>query len=327
MILSAGLSPAWQHTLVFDTLRVGQVNRAREAHWCASGKVINAARAVRRLAAHDGGALRGLALTVLGGSTGDATRAALAAEGLDTAIVRTQAATRVCTTVIGRTEGSVTELVEEAGALTPEELDAFRARFRTEAASAKAVVLTGSLPTGTPPDFFRTLIEGIAAPVVLDVRGPELLAVLPLKPFLVKPNREELARTVGHPIDGETALRAAMHEVARQGAAWVVVSQGGDAVWALGAWPVLPDPTARRGDGEPHRLRRLPGGRHRVRNGPGPSTPRGDLSGDRRRGGQRRQPPPRAHRLRVCAAPPGPHRAGDVLRLLLYVHGRGRPGG
>jgi 1-phosphofructokinase family hexose kinase len=189
---------------------------------------------VRRLAAHDGGALRGLALTVLGGSTGDATRAALAAEGLDTAIVRTQAPTRVCTTVIGRAEGSVTELVEEAGALTPEELDAFRARFRTEAASAQAVVLTGSLPTGTPPDFFRTLIEGIAAPVVFDVRGPELLAVLPLKPFLVKPNREELARTVGHPIDGETALQAAMHEVARQGAAWVVVSQGGNAVWALG---------------------------------------------------------------------------------------------
>jgi tagatose 6-phosphate kinase len=235
MILSAGLSPAWQYTLVFDTLRVGQVNRAREAHWCASGKVINAARAVRRLAAHDRGALRGFALTVLGGSTGDATRAALAAEGLDTSIVRTQAATRVCTTVIGRTEGSVTELVEEAGALTPEELDAFRARFRTEAASAKAVVLTGSLPTGTPRDFFRTLIEGIAAPVVLDVRGPELLAVLPLKPFLVKPNREELARTVGHPIDGEPALRAAMHEIARQGAAWVVVSQGGDAVWVLGA--------------------------------------------------------------------------------------------
>jgi 1-phosphofructokinase family hexose kinase len=234
MILSAGLSPAWQHTLVFDTLRVDQVNRAREAHWCASGKVINAARAVHRLAAHDGGALPGLALTVLGGSTGDATLAALSAEGLDTAIVRTQTATRVCTTVIGRTEGSVTELVEEAGALTPEELDAFRTRFRMEAARAKAVVLTGSLPTGTPPDFFRTLIEGIAAPVVLDVRGPELLVVLPLKPFLVKPNREELARTVGHSIVGEAALRAAMHEVARQGAAWVVVSQGGDAVWVLG---------------------------------------------------------------------------------------------
>jgi 1-phosphofructokinase family hexose kinase len=244
MILSAGLSPAWQHTLVFDTLRVGQVNRAREANWCASGKVINAARAVRRLAAHDGGALRGLALTVLGGSTGDATRAALAAEGLDTAIVRTQAATRVCTTVIGRAEGSVTELVEEAGALTPEELDAFRARFRMEAASAKAVVLTGSLPAGTPPDFLRTLIEGIAAPVVFDVRGPELLVVLPLKPFLVKPNREELARTVGHSIVGEAALRAAMHEVARQGAAWVVVSQGGDALWVLG-------------DGRFHRIRPL----------------------------------------------------------------------
>jgi fructose-1-phosphate kinase PfkB-like protein len=53
-----------------------------------------------------------------------------------------------------------------------------------------------------------------------------------------------LARTVGHSIVGEAALRTAMHEVARQGAAWVVVSQGGDALWVLG-------------DGRFHRIRPL----------------------------------------------------------------------
>ena len=42
MILSAGLTPAWQQILVFDGFRYGEVNRAAEAVWCASGKVFNA---------------------------------------------------------------------------------------------------------------------------------------------------------------------------------------------------------------------------------------------------------------------------------------------
>jgi 1-phosphofructokinase family hexose kinase len=234
MILCAGLSPAWQHTLVFEALRLGEVNRAREAHWCASGKVLNAARAAHRLAARAEAGLRVRAMTVLGGATGSQARAALAAEGLDVAAVETRAATRVCTTVIGRTEDCTTELVEEASALDEAELQGFRDCFRAEAGRAGAVVLTGSLPTGAPTDYYRTLLEGLVAPAVLDIRGPELLATLGLKPFLVKPNREELARTVGHSIAGEGELEAAMREVAGRGAEWVVVSQGAESVLVLG---------------------------------------------------------------------------------------------
>jgi 1-phosphofructokinase family hexose kinase len=234
MILCAGLSPAWQHTLLFDTLRMGEVNRAREVHWCASGKVINAARAAHRLAASDGTGLRVRAMTVLGGATGAQMQGALGAEGLDVSVVETRAATRVCTTVIGCAERVVTELVEEAGALDQTELNTFRSRFRAEAQHAEAMVLMGSLPAGAPVDDFRRLVEGLDVPTVLDIRGPELLATLPLKPFLVKPNREELARTVGQPIGDETELVTAMQELVRRGAQWVLVSQGAEAVWVLG---------------------------------------------------------------------------------------------
>ena len=49
MILAAGLSPAWQQMLIFDGVRVGEVNRAREAHWCSSGKVLNVGLALHYL--------------------------------------------------------------------------------------------------------------------------------------------------------------------------------------------------------------------------------------------------------------------------------------
>ena len=48
-ILSAGLTPAWQQIMVFDRLRPGEVNRAREAVWCGSGKVLNAGLAAHHL--------------------------------------------------------------------------------------------------------------------------------------------------------------------------------------------------------------------------------------------------------------------------------------
>jgi len=49
VILSAGLTPAWQQALVFDRFNVGEVNRASEVAWSASGKVFNAAIGVHSL--------------------------------------------------------------------------------------------------------------------------------------------------------------------------------------------------------------------------------------------------------------------------------------
>ena len=48
MIIAAGLTPAWQQIMRFERLATGQVNRAREVAWCASGKVLNVGLALAR---------------------------------------------------------------------------------------------------------------------------------------------------------------------------------------------------------------------------------------------------------------------------------------
>ena len=45
--------------------------------------------------------------------------------------------------------------------------------------------------------------------VILDARGEPLKLALALHPFVVKPNRAELAETVGVSIDSDKALRDA----------------------------------------------------------------------------------------------------------------------
>src|SRR5690606_8054196 len=90
-------------------------------------------------------------------------------------------------------------------------------------------VLTGSLPPvddlGRPTALWSRLLAG-GPPVILDVRGPELLAALPHKPRLVKPNREELAATVDRPLLDDTEVIAAMRELNAAGAQWVLVTDG-----------------------------------------------------------------------------------------------------
>jgi tagatose 6-phosphate kinase len=226
MILAAGLTPAWQQILVVDQVCLGEVNRAREVHWCASGKVVNAARAVHRL----GGPVQ--ALTLVGGSPGQAIQRDCNRLGLAARWIAAETPTRVCTTLIELRAHLATELVPNAAAATESERIAFRAAYVEEAAEAGVVILIGSLPAGTPEDYYRELLRHTPGKAILDARGPELLAALTEKPFLVKPNRQELERTLDRPLRNEAELLTAMQELNERGAQWVVITDGPKPVYA-----------------------------------------------------------------------------------------------
>ena len=220
MILVAGLTPAWQQIAVLDRLRIGEVNRAREVHWCASGKVLNVGLALTQLGAD----VRTLSLVGSGSAGGWSGR------GRN----ESNAPQRVCTTLLDRESGQTTEIVENSAAATSAELAAFEAAFAEEAASQAFdfVVLTGSLPIGTPPEFYSRLLDHTRAKAILDVRGPELLANWRHAPFLVKPNREELAHTVQRSLLTDDDVWQAMREIHEVGAEWVVVTNGPQRVFA-----------------------------------------------------------------------------------------------
>lgn len=223
MILVAGLTPAWQQIAVLDRLRAGEVNRAREVHWCASGKVLNVGLALTQLGADS----RTLSL-VGSGPAGEMLRQDMARHGVSVRWLESARPQRVCTTLLDRESRTTTEIVENFPAATSHELQAFADAFAEEAASTKVdlVVLTGSLPAETPRDFYSSLLDRTGSTTILDFRGPELLVALPHRPFVVKPNRQELAYTVGRPLTDEADVWRAMTELQELGAEWVVVTNG-----------------------------------------------------------------------------------------------------
>jgi tagatose 6-phosphate kinase len=225
LILAAGLTPAWQQILVFDEVRWGEVNRAREAHWCGSGKVLNAGMALHHLGGPS------LTLSPLGGTPLVEIEREFAALGVPRQWIETQAATRVCTTIIDCARGRITELVENGRPLSESEIEAYLAAYREQSGRTEVVVLTGSLPVGMRVSLYRDLVVGTLCPMVLDFRGEGLLSVLDLKPYIVKPNREELGQTLGRSLEDDADLLAAMRDLNRRGAQWVVVTQGAKSVW------------------------------------------------------------------------------------------------
>lgn len=225
MIFAAGLSPAWQQIMQFETLHVGEVNRAATANWCASGKVINVGIAAKHL-----GQPTSL-LSLIGGASGESIAAEVEALGILADWIHVDLPTRVCTTILEKS-GTTTELVENAGEVADTSLEEFADRFRTFAQVADVTVLTGSVPANASESYYSRLIRNVPARLVLDFRGAGLLQCLPFGPFLVKPNREELETTVGHALTDISSIVAAMKRLNSSGAEWVVVSDGPHSVLA-----------------------------------------------------------------------------------------------
>ncbi len=225
MIIAAGLTPAWQQIVRFDGFRPGEVNRAIDVHWCASGKVLNVALAL----AHLGAPCE--TLTLLGGPPQAQIEREFASLGIPRHWVPAHWSTRTCTTILDMQTGLATELVENAGPVTEAELQEFAAVYARRVAQAQFAILAGSLPRGAPENFFRELLEHTPCRAILDIRGAELIAALKCRPFLVKPNREELASTVGQELSTDARLHDAMRQLNAEGAKWVVVSDGTRPVW------------------------------------------------------------------------------------------------
>lgn len=240
MILCIGTTPAAQRVMVFRRLAVDAVNRAAVTLDGAAGKSVNVAKVLAAL---------GTPVTAtgfLGGDRGEFIRQALMAAGVAADFVTVAARTRQCITVIEEATGTHTELVEESSAVTAADFEQLLGIIRHRCAAAKLMVLSGSIAPGGPADFYlqcAELARAAGSLAIVDAQGAALRAALPAQPGLIKPNRAELAATVGRELEGDAEVRAAMRELHEQGAQRVVVTAGPNPVVAFDGkhfWSVPP---------------------------------------------------------------------------------------
>jgi len=209
--------------MVFDRLTIGHVNRARQTLEGSAGKGINVAKVVHALGAP------ALALSFIGGETGQRIARELQTAGVPHELVPVACPTRTCTTAIDRQGQTVTELVEEAGPATDAEWRRLREAYAIAVRKASIVVLSGSIAPGATAEFYVQCIRlarAAGAAVILDAQGETLRRSLAEAPLVVKPNRAELAATLGRDSIADSDLRGAIAQLLRAGPQWAAITMG-----------------------------------------------------------------------------------------------------
>lgn len=211
--------------MVFRKLTPDAVNRAATTVDGVAGKSVNVAKVLKALGQ------RPVAAGFVGGDRGEEVCRALAARGVEMEFVRTAARTRQCITVIDQSAGTITELVEESRPVEASDYEDLLRIIQRRVPGSRAVILSGTITPGGPVDLYGrcvALAREHGALSVVDAQGAVLMEALKAGPGLVKPNRTELAATVGAELKDEAAVVDAMRELSRRGAARVVVTAGKD---------------------------------------------------------------------------------------------------
>jgi tagatose 6-phosphate kinase len=209
--------------MVFRQLILDAVNRAVTTLDGVAGKSVNVAKVLKALGE------RPVAVGFLGGDRGEQLRAELEARGIELGFVKVAGRTRQCMTLLDTSVGTQTELVEESQPVAAADYDELMRVIRLRVKGCRAVVMSGTITPGGPVElYFRgTCLAGEAGIIsLIDAQGAALLEALRAKPGLVKPNRSELAATLGRELNDEAAVMSAMRELCERGAQRVVVTSG-----------------------------------------------------------------------------------------------------
>lgn len=221
MIYTMTLNPSIDYIVRVDSLEIGSVNRMTSDAKFPGGKGINVSRILKRIDA------KSIALGFLGGFTGKFIEDCLNEEEISTNFTTIQSDTRIN---IKLKAGEETEINGQGPVLTDEEISELKASL-SKVGQGDIVVLAGSLPAGLSQGFYQELIEIIKekeADFVIDTTGADLLAALPKKPLLVKPNNHELAELYNTTFSGLDDIITYGKKMLADGAQNVIISMAGD---------------------------------------------------------------------------------------------------
>jgi 1-phosphofructokinase len=237
-VVTLTANPSLDRTLTLPgPLERGSVARLGASHTEPGGKGVNVARAV---------AAAGIdVVSVLPAGDGDPVLGPLRDIGLRLATVPIGTPVRTNYTLT-EPDGTTTKLNEPGAPLDEGVRAALQAAVHEHAAAAAWVVLSGSLPPGTPVDWYATLVRSLrdtGARIAVDTSEAPLAALLAAGsdavPDLLKPNTEELAQLVSSTEESLTAdpeaLLAAIAQLHSRGVAEVLLTLGGDGALLSGA--------------------------------------------------------------------------------------------
>jgi tagatose 6-phosphate kinase len=225
MITTVTLNPAIDITYYINDFHGKGMHRIQKIYKEPGGKGINVAKVIRAL---------GIPVTTtgfIGGYNGRWIKDKLDQLHLKNEFERVMAESRLCLNILDDKTLNETELLELGPTISSIEYNRLKNRLEILSKKSKFVSFSGSLPSGLENDTYAELIELVqrnGAKAVLDTSGVPLKSALASKPFMIKPNRSELASLLDQSEISEEEILKVMREWHETGIACTVVSLGSD---------------------------------------------------------------------------------------------------
>jgi len=223
MIYTLTLNPAIDRELTVTEVQFDSVLSAVKSQVDFGGKGFNVSRLLKSMGTVS------TALGFVGGRTGERLRHGLQALDIATDFVSISGETRTNISIVTEKHDHYIKVNEKGPQVDKTQQHELLDKIASTARPGDWWVLAGSLPPGVPDSFYAqiiTLLNEQNAVPILDTTGKSLRLGCEVKPFLVKPNAEEVHKLTNLPVDTTEQIIAAAKELLKMGTQNVVISMG-----------------------------------------------------------------------------------------------------
>lgn len=230
MIYTVTFNPSLDYIVSVPEFKLGKTNRTQEENITAGGKGINVSLVLTAL---------GIPNTALGftaGFVGEEIRRQLQEREICCDFLTLPEGCSRINVKLKNLEG--TEINGRGPAIDEASLSILKGKI-SRLSGNDILVLSGSIPSGMSKTLYAELMQLLPekVKVVVDAAGETLLHTLPLHPFLIKPNRDELEELLPEGPSGN--LKHCALRLQQLGARNVLISMAGDGAALLdenGEW-------------------------------------------------------------------------------------------
>lgn len=220
MIYTVTFNPAWDYIVHVDDMELGITNRASSESIIFGGKGINVSAVLKELGQES------IMLGFIAGFTGTALENELKTNGYKTDFIKlSDGMTRINVKIKSDSETEINGQGPRINDKAIEELFEKLDRLK----SGDTLVLAGSIPNTLPEDIYENILARInkrGIRTVVDATKDLLVNVLKYKPFLVKPNNQELGEIFGVELNTDDEIEIYARKLQKKGAENVLVSMG-----------------------------------------------------------------------------------------------------
>lgn len=226
MIYTLTLNPSLDYLLDTPDFNLGKTNRSVSESLHFGGKGINVSYVLKQLG------IPSVCLGFMAGFTGEELCKMLENEGLENDFVKLENGnTRINVKIKGQ---DITEINAGGPEIFAKDVENLFEKL-DNLKEGDTLVLAGSTPMGCDSVYER-IMQRLSAKdilIVLDTSGKKLIDCLKYKPFLIKPNIDELSEIVGTSLVLDEEIIDAAKQLQHLGAVNVIVSMGKDGALLL----------------------------------------------------------------------------------------------